>query len=94
MKRCPDRPSEYYLTPQCELDAQDLAGWGHVFNAGGMLANNHGQVAEEALYDRHGCPAGVTGCCGSFKPREPYSAFSGSSAQLHRKTSKLPKRKL
>ena len=46
MKRCPDRPSESHLTAESELYTQELAAWGHVFNAAGMLANNQGQTED------------------------------------------------
>ena len=67
MKERPDRPLEHHLTTEREKYIQELLAWGHVFNAAGMLANNQGQ-AEDALWDRLRCPAGVTGCCGSSIP--------------------------
>lgn len=84
MKERPNRPSEHHLTTERELHIQELLAWGHVFNAAGMLANNRGQP-EDALWDRLRCPAGVTGCCGSFKPRQPDPASNVSSARLHSK---------
>ena len=58
---------------------QEFRAWGHDFNASGMLANNQGQPDDP----RHlvlQCPAGVTGCCGVFTPRQPYTLFTQQSS--------------
>ena len=44
-------------------------------NASDMFTNNQGD-AENLLWNRLRCPAGVTGCCGVYKPRQPYPHFS------------------
>jgi hypothetical protein len=87
MKQC---PTSVWQHPASE---EENRTWGHDFNAAGMFANNQGQ-AEDALWDGLRCPAGVTGCCGVFRPRQPYPPFRASSARSHPKRTNLVKRKV
>ena len=63
------------MTTESQRCAQELLAWGHVFNAAGILSNNQGQ-SEYVLWEKLRCPSGVTGCCGVFKHRQPYSGRS------------------
>lgn len=69
---CPKASWERHRATETELCAQELLAWGRVFSAAGMLASNQGQ-AEDVRWDKLRCPAGVTGCCGLFRPRQPHA---------------------